>query len=232
MTERTLGYSRAYLADGDRSEGPLVFTASSEVLNRHGFSLRHDGWRLDNFANNPVVLWMHIPFRPPIGRASAYKSNKRVMAEVTFDSDDELARQVESKYRRGFLNAVSVGLDFVDEDGGPLRWWGLSDDEIRDEAFYDLAELSAVSIPADPTAVREKQRLALSRIGRELVELFDEQEQPASPVTAEQLHDAVRAEMARLGINPDPPGQQPDGVDKETAAALSAAFNLKGSSVV
>lgn len=227
MTQRTLAYSRAHL-DRESGDGPLVFTASSEVLNRHGFSLRHDGWRLDNFQANPVVLWMHNPFQPPIGRANAMKQNKRVMAEVTFDRDDELARVVESKFRRGFLNAVSVGLDFIDEDGAPLDWWGMSNEQIATEAFYDLAELSAVTVPADPTAVVENKRLALARLGRELVELFDEQEHPGSAVTAQQISTAVRAELSRLGINPDALRQQAESVDKRAADAVLAAFNLEG----
>lgn len=228
MTERTLAYSRAYLDSGDNTEGPLRFTASSEVLNRHGFSLRADGWRLDNFARNPVVLWMHNPFQPPIGRASISQENKRVMAAVTFDREDELARTVESKYRRGFLSAVSVGIDFQDADGARLNWWNLSNDQIRDDAFYDLAELSTVTIPADPTAVREQHKLALARIGQELVELFDEQERP-NGATAEQVRAAVLAELTRLGIDTDSPRQPAGGVDQGAAAAVLAAFNnLRG----
>ena len=91
-----------------------------------------------------------------------------------------LAHTVESKYRRGFLSAVSVGLDFVDSAGCPLNWWSLTPEQIRDEAFYDLAELSAVTVPADPKAVVENSRQGLAQVGRELVELFDEKQRPNS----------------------------------------------------
>lgn len=227
MTQRTLAYSRAYL-DRENGDGLLVFTASSEVLNRHGFSLRHDGWRLANFAANPVVLWMHNAFQPPIGRASASKQNKRVMAEVTFDRDDELARTVESKFRRGFLNAVSVGLDFVDEDGAALNWWSMSSEQLATEAFYDLAEISAVTVPADPTAVVENKRLALAALGRELLDLFDEQRQPEPAVTAAQIQTAVAAELTRLGITPL---AEAVGIDKQAASAVFAAFSMEGTPV-
>ncbi|MGH3922884.1 MAG: hypothetical protein ACRDTT_08460, partial [Pseudonocardiaceae bacterium] len=191
------------------------------------FSLRHDGWRIDNFKANPVVLWMHNAFAPPIGRADAFKEEPKLKAAVTFDPEDELARLVDSKYRRGFLSAVSVGLDFVDSDGAALDWWRLKPEQIRDEAFYDLAELSAVTVPADPSAVVEQKRLALARLGHELVELFDEQERPDSAVGTEQINAAVRAELSRLGI-PDAARPEADGVDKRAASAVFAAFTLLG----
>lgn len=230
MTDRQLAYARAELAEKPTKDGPLEFTASSEVLNRHGFKLRHDGWRIENFAANPVVLWMHASWIPPIGRAAMTKDTdaKKLKATVTFDTEgDELAQKVDSKFRRGFLNAVSVGLDFIDEDGAPLNWWSLKTEDIEKKAFYDLAELSAVTVPADPTAVKEQQRLGLLKIGRELVALFDEKQDPHSPITRDELDAAVRAELARRGI-PEP---RPDagGIEHSAAAAVFAAFpTLKG----
>lgn len=199
MSDRTLTYDRALLQGTPPAEGPLTFTASTTRLNKHGFSLRTEGWRLDDFNANPVMLWMHMPFRPPIGRAPATNKGDRIVAEVTFDAGDEFAAQIESKYRRGFLNAVSVGLDFVDQEGQPLDTWRMSGDDLRDNAFYDLAEISAVTTPADPGALIENQRAALSRIGRELVELFDEQEHGTA--TAAALRAAVHAELERLGLD-------------------------------
>jgi len=227
MTDRQLAYARAELTEKPNKDGPLEFTASSEILNRHGFRLRHDGWRVDNFAANPVVLWMHASWIPPIGKAAMRKDPdaKRLMATVTFDIEgDELAATVDGKFRRGYLHAVSVGLDFVDEDGAPLNWWAMKPGEIEEKAFYDLAELSAVTVPADPTAVREQQRLGLLKIGRELVELFDEQHHPRSPITRDELDAAVRAELARRGI-PEP---RPDAgsITESAAAAVLAAFPL------
>lgn len=246
MTDRTLGYGRAQL---DRTsladDQPLTFTASSTQLNRHGFSLRNEGWRLDNFNANPVLLWMHNPFRPPIGQGRALsKDQKIVLDAVTFDREDELARSIESKFRRGFLNAVSVSWDWQLEDGTPVTDpWRMSDEQVRDELFYDLAEVSAVSVPGDPRAVSQQSRLALARLSDELVELADEREHGA--ITAPELQAAVRAELTRLGIDPallaagTPPGDPPvDERDTEDAASggftpqevqsLQAAFTIEG----
>lgn len=227
---RKLAYGRAQLDRATAAaDGPLMFVASSEGLNRYGFSLRNDGWRLDNYNANPVVLWMHNPYRPPIGQGRALsKDGEIVLDAVTFDPEDELARMVESKFRRGFLNAVSVGLDFVQDDGTPVDDWRLSAKQINEDVFYDLAEVSAVSIPADPRALQQQSRLALAGLGKELVELFDEQENGAA--TAEEIRTAVRSELARLGLDVSPrkDDQAPTGIDKAAAGAVLAAFNREG----
>lgn len=203
MTDTRLGYGRAQLDRGSLVEDqPLTFTASTTELNRHGFALRNAGWRLDNFNANPVVLWMHNPFRPPIGQGRALsKDQKIVLDAVTFDREDELARSIESKFRRGFLNAVSVSWDWQLADGTPVTDpWRYSDKEVRDELFYDLAEVSAVTVPGDPRALAQQSRLALARLSDELVELVDEKEHGTA--LADEIRAGVRAELTRLGIDP------------------------------
>lgn len=234
-----LGYTRAHLDRATLTEaGPLRFTASSEGVNCYGFSLRNEGWRLENYAANPVFMWMHETWTLPIGRALAASKDRQILADVDFDQDDPFARAVESKYRRGFLNAVSVGWDFVEDDGSRvLDWWRLEQKRI-DELFFELHEISAVPVPGDPRAVIQQSRLALRRLGRELVDLYDEQENPASPFTAEQINAAVHAELTRLGIDlgacttrvdaHTTPGRTESGIDRAAADAVLAAFTLEG----
>jgi len=228
-TKRAYGRAqldRTVLADG----GPLTFVASSTAPNRYGFALRNEGWRLDNFNANPVLLWMHNPFQPPIGRGLALsKSDQIILDNVTFDSEDELARAVESKYRRGFLSAVSVGWGYVKEDGSPITdWWRLSNDEVRDEAFYDLEEVSGVTVPGDPRAVVAQSRLALARLSHELADAYDEQEHGTE--NADTVRAQVAAELQRLGIalptipSPAPAGDDVQTVDRAAAATVLAAF--------
>lgn len=200
MTRR-LAYTRGQL---DRSaltdDGPLRFVASSTGVNRYGFALRNDGWLLDNYQRNPVFLWAHDSSTPPIGRAMARLEPPELAAYVTFDREDPFSAGIEGKYRRGFMTAVSVGLDFVNADGSPIEdWWRLDKERIQSDSFYDLAEISAVPVPADPRALRQNHRAGLSYLGRQLVELFDEQER--GEATVDELGAAVRAELARLGFD-------------------------------
>jgi hypothetical protein len=207
MTTTNLATARAQLdrsalADG----GPMTFVASTTDTNRYGFALRNEGWRLDNYNRNPVVLWMHDPFTPPIGRGEARSTGTELLLEnVVFDGDDELGRSVESKLRRGFLNSVSVGWDFQAEDGAPiLDWYRLSPEEIA-ASFYDLAEVSVVTVPGDPGAVRMQQ--ALAPFGARLLGLLDERER--GEALAVEIRAAVAEELTRLGIDPATLGGPP-----------------------
>lgn len=230
--KQKLAYARAQLDRGAlAADKPMRFTASTTGLNRYGYSLRNDGWRLDNYGRNPVVLWMHNPYQPPIGHGRAERSDGLlVLDEVEFDAEDELARKVESKLRRGFLNAVSVGWDFVKEDGSPvLDWWRLSAEQMRDETYYDLCEVSVVTVPGDPGAIKQNSRLALARLGHELVDLFEEKEH--GEITRDELGAAVRAELAALGIDLDALKKdktaEPVGLDQDAAQVLLAAFDFQ-----
>jgi len=139
-----------------------VFTASAEGVNRYGFSLNRKRWKIDNFNSNPVILWMHMDYTPPIGRGRASLDSRGLRTDVTFDRSDSFAVKIENKYRSGFLNAVSVGFDFVDASGAPVSRWDLTPDAIYNEVWYDLAEVSAVPVPADPQAlVRQRHALAM-----------------------------------------------------------------------
>ena len=145
--------------------GPIRFVASTGGTKRDGLDLDQDRWMLGNYRANPVVLWVHDYFgeRLPIGRAEVAIGEGRLIADVTFDQADAFAREVEGKYRRGFLNAVSVGWDEVaaNEAGEwvPARSLGraVSEDEIR----YDLLDVSAVPVPGDPGALMERERAGL-----------------------------------------------------------------------
>lgn len=209
---------------------PIRFIASTPGVKRDGLDLRAKGWRLDTFQSNPVFQWAHSRTDPPLGRVDA-SVDGNLLASVTFDQEDEQARRIESKYRRGFLNAVSVSWDFVDGTGRALDPRRMTNTQIRDTAFYDLTELSGVPIPADPQALMQRQRSALSVLGHELVDLFDDQEH--GDITEPQLREAVIAELTRLGV-PIPgtatdPAPAASGIEARAASALLAAFNLKES---
>jgi hypothetical protein len=219
-------YHRGYAERGIDNEpagSPIPFVASTPGVKRDGLDLRAAGWRLDNYVRNPVFLWAHGRSEPSLGRVEA-EAGDSLRTLVFFDQEDDFARRIESKYRRGFLNAVSVGWDFVDKDGARADVRRLTAGQIRDAAFYDLTELSGVPVPADPDAL--VQRAALKRLSRELVDLFDEQETPESPMTADELRTAVLEELTRLGI--PLPGHEPPvaGVPETAARDFLAALKI------
>lgn len=130
---------------GDGQAGdPITFVASTEGIKRDGIDLRVTDWYLDNFRKNPVFLWVHDYWGRtlPLGLVEAVVEGDKLMAYVRFDQADDFARQVERKYRDGFLHTVSVGWNFI---------------EIDKKRRMDLLDVSGVPVPGDPDALVVRQ---------------------------------------------------------------------------
>lgn len=173
-------YLRGYCerADGDVPAGtPLRFVASTEGVGRDGYIIDSTAWQLDAYRANPAVLWSHdyTGQRPPIGRAEqVWVEDGRLMADIRFDQDDEFAKQIEGKYRSGVLNAVSVGWDTQEVQPADAP-------NVRGRITRaELLDISAVSIPGDPSALMERQRRALAGMGQALLDLVGEPEREDS----------------------------------------------------
>lgn len=131
----------------DQEEGMITgVVGSTAVIDRVGDTINQDGWVLNNYKKNPVVLWGHNvrDDRPPIGKAVKVwfdgVRKKKLMFDIKFDLQDTFAADIYRKVKEGFVNAVSVGFQ-------PLEW--------QDNEFLsmDLLELSFVPVPANPDAL-------------------------------------------------------------------------------
>lgn len=219
------------LAEGieEETEGPIRFVASTEDMARDGLIIEAQGWQLEDYRLNPVVLWAHDYWgeRLPLGRAEVEIVEGRLIAEVVFDQADDFARQVEGKYRRGFLNAVSVG------------WNTLERSEER-VTKAELLDISAVPVPADPNALMERQRVGLRSLRRDLATVLGEIERGAHPphTTAKAPEDTAwdgseevgkaegEAQLWRMHAWRD------DGVDPELKRAYKLPHHLAAGEVV
>jgi len=93
-----------------------TFVLSDENLNSYGFWINTAGIDLKQFKNNPLVLWMHMrPWRGtkdeilPIGTIENLRiEGKRLLGEVTFDTNDTFARAISDKVDGGFLRMGSI----------------------------------------------------------------------------------------------------------------------------
>jgi hypothetical protein len=167
----------------ETGSGPIRFVASTEGEKRDGKDLQVDHWDLENYKKNSVFLWVHdyMGNHLPIGKAQPTIEGKQLIADVTFDEADEFARQVEGKYRRGYLNAVSVGWD--DYANCPnckvrITGWTLMFNKFarlncpkcgkeipkETEIWFELLDISGVPVPGDPDALIERQYRALKAI--------------------------------------------------------------------
>lgn len=168
-------------AEGDTEQAPFVetvdgkrrahhdFVANTSLPNRHDDIIDQNTWELSNYNRNPVVLWMHDMHRFPLGRGEVWvehlgSTNARLMVRVHWDLARSDAREASRQVEEGFLSAVSIHARF-----GQSQWrdelpesdprykrvgWG------RCLSHGDLLEVSVVTVPGDPNAI--KQALLLS----------------------------------------------------------------------
>lgn len=169
---RSFGFRAAESASADPGS-PIRFIASQPDKARDGMSIAVDAWNISDFKNNPVIMAMHDYGSWPVGKATVIEKNDRALiSEIVFDQEDPNAVMIESKIRRGFLNAVSVGFNIT---------------EIRDNTVTkaELLEISIVPIPADPKALAERKTNYLRSLSEELDAMADDAESPSLDSTDE-----------------------------------------------
>lgn len=135
----------------DRS---VRFTISTDTIDRHGDTVSVEGWKLENYRKNPVVLWGHDYSMLPVGKARDLRvEDGKLKATVVFTAPgvSRFNDTVFELIKGGFLNATSVGFS-------PKKWSWSEDDDRRlgiDFEEQELLEFSVVSVPANPEALIE-----------------------------------------------------------------------------
>jgi len=141
----------------DRS---VNFTISTDAVDRYNSTIAPEGWQLDNFQRNPVVLWAHDDSIPAIGRAEETRiDGVNVRSRAIFADRDThpLADTVFRLIKAGFINGASVGWI-------PLEWKFI---ETKERGFgidytqQELLEWSVVNIPANPECLKEARSIGI-----------------------------------------------------------------------
>lgn len=184
----TIGAVQEIRTAGDGAR-VIRMAITSERIDREEDTIALDGWELDNYRNNPVVLWAHDYYSLPIARSNRLAIETIQLAGAggateavrVMTSDDEFpakgvhpfADTVYDLLVGGYLNASSVGFR-------PLTWsfdeerWGVN------FLTHEMLEHSIVPIPANADAliqarsagiaiepIGEWAELALSRVNGE-----------------------------------------------------------------
>lgn len=156
---------KQYVPDSIKADGGssrrVTFTISTGAVDRDRDTLKVDGWRLDNFRKNPVVLWGHqsrdlpIAVAESVGVASGQLKAVARFAEPGQDYDPAdwphhlpTPETVLRMLRGGFLHATSVG--FI-----PLIAAWNEERMGLDVLEQELLEFSVVPVPANPEALQD-----------------------------------------------------------------------------
>jgi HK97 family phage prohead protease len=152
---------------GDDDKRELLFTISTDSVDRSGDKINQDGWQLDNYRKNPVVLWAHDYSKPPIGTSDKVWIEGGKLKSITrFVPADNpaigrFADGIYQLYKQGFMSATSVG--FM-----PKKWAWVDDKDRKygiDFEEMELLEYSAVPVPANAEALIEARGLGLDTKG-------------------------------------------------------------------
>ena len=120
--------------------------ASTDSIDRDGDVIKQDGWELDNFKKNPVFLWAHDYWKPPLGKVIdiGVKDGKLMFTVKFIDKGDDewskFADMIFRLYKDKFLNAFSVGFLPKEFEGNEHGGYTFKKQE--------LLEISSVPVPA------------------------------------------------------------------------------------
>jgi hypothetical protein len=187
---------RTCVADAIKVEGrpnTLTFRFSDETTDRMGDIIRQDGWKLDNYKRNPVILWGHAhgmgeDADEPIGRGLNLRIDgmgreKSLVGDVEFAVEE--SERAARKYRlaaAGYVKANSVGFQRGKvnrpESKEERESLGLGPAGVVFESGHELLEDSLCAIPANPSALQAsiKSGLILEADADELVAATTERE--------------------------------------------------------
>lgn len=231
ITDKFFGATVTKSPDG---AGLLRFVISTGDVDRDQDRINPDGWKLDNFRKNPVMLWAHSSYDPPIAKcAKAFVDEmKRLIVDAEFTPQDlyPFGYMIGKMYEQGYLNAQSVGLRAIKATAAvePDRPWGIDYQE------QELIETSALPCPSNPDALYEARQKGIDTtplfewcgkhldlrtpfMGRDYLEAVRKASDPASTVSVAmpEITDDAGAELFQV--------EAPAGADATDADATATA---------
>jgi uncharacterized protein len=128
--------------------GSFEVVATTENLDRYQEVIKLDGWDIEHYRRNPVILWGHDHSRL-IGMATSVDIvDGKMIVKGKFAPTEE-GQEKRKLYEMGFLRATSVGFIEKEREGNLIT-------------KSELLELSFVSVPANPYALRLSMEKGLS----------------------------------------------------------------------
>lgn len=136
--------TRAAIAEArnapEDQSGTFEVVITTENVDRYQEVIKLDGWELEHYRNNPVVLWGHDHHQLPIGVATSVEIiDGKMIAKGKF-APHEFAQTIRQLYDMGMMRATSVGFIEKEREGNLIT-------------KAELLEFSFVSVPANPYAL-------------------------------------------------------------------------------
>lgn len=173
----------------NEESGTFEVVITTESVDRMGEVIKADGWELENYMKNPVVLWGHDHYTLPIGVATSIeKVDNTLVAKGKF-APSEFAQQIRKLYDAGIVRATSVGFIEKERQGNLIT-------------KAELLEFSFVSVPANPMCLSTLIKSGISvndMVTKGLVTVAEKEEDEQKPKEEEAKKDeAAVGDMCQL----------------------------------
>ena len=129
-----------------------TITASTPEIDRDGEIILPIAFKRslpEYLKKNPVILWMHDMWSPPIARAVNGRVGDTFELDIKFSSTP-FAQEIKTLVDEGILNTVSVGGRYVD--------WEVDSEGRKVVTDLELWETSIVSIPSNRSATIQRAK--------------------------------------------------------------------------
>jgi HK97 family phage prohead protease len=139
-----------------------VFSTADE--DRHGEVVDQKSWMLDDYLQNPVILFAHDHTQPAIGKALSlnFNSEGNLEGQIQFATKEyEFANTIFKLYKGGYMRAFSVGFqnEVVEID---------DEQEKVTLKKNHLFEISTVNVPANALALAKSKGIDTSPLEKHL----------------------------------------------------------------
>lgn len=180
-----------------------VFSTAAE--DRHGEIVDQNGWKLEEFMANPVILFAHDHYQPAVGKCiELVKDGEGNLAgAIQFAAEEyDFAATLFRLYAGGYMRAFSVGFRNekyeVDQQNDVLI--------LRENTLY---EISCVNVPANAFALAAQKGIDMAPVERAMLAGKDGahersgtsnnmQPEKAVEVISAQTHDTIKAAIGTL----------------------------------
>lgn len=198
---------------------------SGATLDRDDDTISLEGWDTKNWTRNPVVLFAHDGWQPPVARGINVRAEGgwlKSQAEFTPQELYPFGYMIFQFYAQGYMKASSVGFK--------PKEWSFAEDRKFGVNFMrqELLEWSCVPVPSNPDALVEARSkgIDLTPERQRYEQAFDSQlhrERDFFGRAKTELEAVYKAVWPMAKSIVVPPIHQEAPVAEKTGAALSAA---------
>lgn len=168
---------------------------SSEVEDRQGEIVVQKGWILDNYMKNPVVLWAHDSWQPPIAKMLEIGVNaatNQLEGKMQFAVNEyPFAKTIFDLMVGGYQKAFSAG--FINNK--------YEIDQENDKVYLlenELLEMSVVPVPANQLALAKSKGIDIGAYEEKEKKEVEMHEEKAVEIISKSNLETIRSAIGTL----------------------------------